>query len=191
MYGVKKLKPKKRDKELSKRRLMDAGLEVFSKYGYDAATTKMVATKAKLNEQLITRYFGGKSGLLLAILASFLEDDETEQTYPPPADSLEDEIRNGLLFRHARFLELQEFLRVFIPRTIIDSSIRDQVQQSILKRGSRILTARLFALQQQGLVRKDIDLDRISITVIGHSLFVSFLLRVGHQIRRCLPQRPD
>ena len=38
--------PRKRDKEASKQALLRAGLEVFSKYGYDAGTTKMVATEA-------------------------------------------------------------------------------------------------------------------------------------------------
>ena len=78
--------PRKRDKEASKQALLRAGLDVFSKYGYEASTTKMVAAEAGLNEQLITRYFGGKSGLLLAALAAFI-DEEADDYYPPAAEA--------------------------------------------------------------------------------------------------------
>lgn len=47
---------------------MKAGIQVFAKKGYDAATTKDIAKTAGANEALIMRYFGGKKGLLEAIL---------------------------------------------------------------------------------------------------------------------------
>ena len=45
--------PRKRDREASKQAFMQAGLTVFSKLGYDAATTRAIAAEAGLNEQLI------------------------------------------------------------------------------------------------------------------------------------------
>ena len=149
---------RKRDKEASKQSLLRAGLEVFSKYGYDAATTKTVAAEAGLNEQLITRYFGGKGGLLMAILSAFVEEEANDCTYPPAVDSVQAEIEHFLLHRHARFLETLEFFRTFVPRAMVDQSIRDQLEDIIVKR-RYVLRDRLSELQQRHLIAADVDLD--------------------------------
>ena len=143
--------PRKRDKEASKQELLRAGLDVFSKHGYEAATTKMVAAEAGLNEQLITRYFGGKAGLLLAVLAAFV-DEEANDYYPPAAASVEEEIRQFLLYRHGRFLELQDFFRTFVPLSIVDAAIREQLEP-ILLRAAPLLRERLAGLQKRHLIR--------------------------------------
>ncbi len=167
--------PRKRDKEASKQALLRAGLDVFSKYGYEASTTKMVAAEAGLNEQLITRYFGGKSGLLLAAFAAFI-DEEADDYYPPAAEDVEAEIRLFLLYRHRRFLELQDFFRTFVPLSIVDASIREQLEPILLRAGP-ILSDRLAKLQERHLVRADADLTAASLIICGQSFFISFLLR--------------
>ena len=48
---------------------------VFAKRGYDAATTREVAQAAGVSEQLIQRYFGGKAGLLRAVMKNYAEGD--------------------------------------------------------------------------------------------------------------------
>ena len=167
--------PRKRDKEASKRTLLRAGLDVFSKYGYEAATTKMVAAEAGLNEQLITRYFGGKSGLLLAALAAFV-DEEANDYYPAAAEDVEVEIRQFLLYRHGRYLKSQDFFRTFIPLSIVDAAIREQLEP-VLLRAAPILRERLAGLQKRHLIRADADLAAASLMVVGQSFFISFLLR--------------
>ena len=62
---------KKRDRSASEERLVKAGTEIFSKFGFDGCTTRMIAKKADVNESLIGRYFDGKEGLLLAIIEIF------------------------------------------------------------------------------------------------------------------------
>ena len=168
--------PRKRDKEASKQTLLRAGLDVFSKYGYEAATTKMVAAEAGLNEQLITRYFGGKSGLLLAALAAFVDEEANDINYPPAAGNVEEEIRQFLLYRHGRFLELQDFFRTFVPLSIVDAAIREQLEPVLLRAGA-ILRERLAGLQKRHLIRPEADLAAASLMVVGQSFFISFLLR--------------
>ena len=170
--------PRKRDKEASKQALMQAGLSAFSTHGYDAATTKMIATEAGLNEQLITRYFGGKAGLLLALLGSFVDEEATGDVYPAAAADVETEVRQFLLYRDHRFLELQDFFRAYLPLSMRDASVRDSLRP-ILLRETAVLRERLAALQERGLVRADADLDAASMIVGGLSFHVSFLLRVN------------
>jgi AcrR family transcriptional regulator len=173
--------PRKRDKEASKQALLRAGLEVFSKYGYDAGTTKMVATEAGLSEELITRYFGGKAGLLLAILAAFVDEEAHHPDYPPAADSAEEEISQFLLHRHARLLESQSLLRTLVPRVILDAAMRDKLEP-ILAREATVLHERLSGLQQRRLIRQDADLESATLMISGQSFQISFILRVSSNI---------
>jgi AcrR family transcriptional regulator len=173
--------PRKRDKEASKQTLLRAGLEVFSKYGYDAATTKTVAAQAGLNEQLITRYFGGKAGLLLAILSTFIEEEANDAAYPPSAESVEEEIENFLLYRHARHLESLEFFRTFVPRILVDASIRDRLQEIVLQRRT-VLLERLTELQRRHLIATDVDLEAAGLMVTAQSFYVSFMARAGSNL---------
>ncbi|MFD2184627.1 TetR/AcrR family transcriptional regulator [Rhodoplanes azumiensis] len=169
---------RKRDKEASKQALMQAGLSAFSTRGYDAATTKMIAADAGLNEQLITRYFGGKAGLLLAILASFVDEEANGRIYPAPAEDVETEIRQFLLYRHQKLLVLQDFFRAYLPLSLRDDAIRDSLRP-ILLRESAVLRDRLVALQGRGLIRADADLEAVSMIIGGLSFHASFLLRVN------------
>lgn len=170
--------PRKRDREASKQAFMQAGLRVFSEHGYDAATTKAIAAEAGLNEQLITRYFGGKAGLLLEILASFVDQERDGANHPPAAATVEEEILQFLRHRNGRLLELQDFFRAFLPMSLHDGSIRDRLRP-ILLRESSVLRDCLAALQERGSIRRDADVEAASMIVGGLSFHISFLMRVN------------
>jgi len=170
--------PRKRDREASKQAFMQAGLRVFSECGYDAATTKAIAAEAGLNEQLITRYFGGKAGLLLEILASFVDQELDGANYPAAAGTVEEEILQFLRYRDSKLLELQDFFRAFLPMSLRDGSIRDKLRP-ILLRETAVLRDRLEALQTRGHIRPDADLEAVSMIVGGLSFHISFMLRVN------------
>src|SRR5262245_41341340 len=87
---------KARGREATMARLIEAGVEVFSQYGYDAATTKLVAKRAGINEALISRYFKGKAGLLLAIVEGFIEREKNSGAFGdhPAGETVEREILN-------------------------------------------------------------------------------------------------
>jgi len=50
-------------------RLLEVGVDVFGKHGFDAATTRMIAKKAGVNIAAIPYYFNGKEGLYHAVVA--------------------------------------------------------------------------------------------------------------------------
>ncbi|MGA7144454.1 MAG: CerR family C-terminal domain-containing protein [Desulfobacterales bacterium] len=50
-------------------RLLEAGVDIFGKHGFDAATTRMIAKKAGVNITAIPYYFKGKEGLYHAVVA--------------------------------------------------------------------------------------------------------------------------
>jgi AcrR family transcriptional regulator len=50
-------------------RLLEAGVDIFGKYGFDAATTRMIAKKAGVNIAAIPYYFNGKEGLYHSVVS--------------------------------------------------------------------------------------------------------------------------
>lgn len=169
--------PRKRDRDTSTRALLDAGIEAFAACGYDAATTRDIATRAGLNEQLITRYFGGKAGLLVAIYEDFLARQHDVQDYATaaPARDVQAEIEAFLFAKHAHFRETHKLVLVLVPRLLIDAEIREKIDMVLLERATTILTERLLALQRRGSIRDDIDVVAMGDSIAFQSFGASFI----------------
>ena len=52
----------------AKERLLEAAIDVFGKYGFSGATTRMIAQRADVNISAIPYYFNGKEGLYHAVI---------------------------------------------------------------------------------------------------------------------------
>jgi AcrR family transcriptional regulator len=65
--------PKKGMDDNAKERLLRAGFNVFAEYGYQVATTRMLASAANVNAAAIPYYFGGKEGLYHAVMQSLVD----------------------------------------------------------------------------------------------------------------------
>jgi len=174
------LKPsKQRDKAASKQKLMEAGLHVFSERGYEGATTRAIAQQAGLNEQLLTRYFGGKAGLLAEIYVDFLrgQQDDGEYRKKPLGGTPGGEIEQFLRYKHAHFVETEKYLRIVLPELIFDPSLRARLDHSIMHRSAKILGERLTHFVGRGQLRPEVDIEALSLIVLCQSLAMSFLLR--------------
>ena len=66
-------RPRLRDRERTRRALLDAALAEFSEKGFAGARVSAIAARAGVNKQLISYYFGGKRGLRDALVAEWLE----------------------------------------------------------------------------------------------------------------------
>ena len=71
---------RRRDPERTKARILDAATEVFSAKGFAGARVADIASRAGVNHQLITYYFGGKAGLYREIGRRWR--DHERQEYP-------------------------------------------------------------------------------------------------------------
>ena len=60
--------PRRRDRARSEAALLDAAQAEFSIHGFKATTTRAIAARAGCSEGLIQNYFGGKEGLLMAVM---------------------------------------------------------------------------------------------------------------------------
>lgn len=59
---------KQKDGLDSRDRLLEASIDIFGQYGFDAATTRMIAAEAGVNIAAIPYYFTSKTGLYQAVI---------------------------------------------------------------------------------------------------------------------------
>jgi TetR/AcrR family transcriptional regulator, regulator of cefoperazone and chloramphenicol sensitivity len=83
--------------EATRQRLIDAALAVFGEFGFDGASTRMLADKAGANLAAIPYHFRSKEGLYRAA-AQYIVDRMAEQTLPL-LDEIEQALRNAPLPR--------------------------------------------------------------------------------------------
>jgi TetR/AcrR family transcriptional regulator, regulator of cefoperazone and chloramphenicol sensitivity len=62
--------------EDTRRRILDAALEVFAAEGYEGASTRLLAERAGVNLPAIPYYFGSKEGLYRAVIESIIARTE-------------------------------------------------------------------------------------------------------------------
>jgi AcrR family transcriptional regulator len=60
--------------EHTRRRLLEAGIELFAELGYERASTRAIARRARVSLPALQYYFGGKEGLHLACAEYITED---------------------------------------------------------------------------------------------------------------------
>ena len=179
--------PKKRCRETSTRKLLEAGVEVFSKHGYDCATTKLVAKCAGINESLINRYFEGKAGLLLAIIKQYSECEAQEDPINsyPKGESHEKEIVNYFHASLEHYEENQDFLRVLVSRAMVDPKIgKEMSKQMNMKAGMPTLLQRLKDLKARGLIPSDVDVDRTGLMIKAQAFSLSFMFHIMLGMKR-------
>jgi TetR/AcrR family transcriptional regulator, regulator of cefoperazone and chloramphenicol sensitivity len=167
--------PRRRDRRATTAALRQAAMRVFAARGYDAATTREVAETAGVSEQLIQRYFGGKAGLLLAIMQLYAERDrEGAFGVPPAGDTVQQEISNFLYFHLERERQAADFARVAIYRSIVDAPVAAEVARMFVDSREPFILARLQSLASRGLVRADIDLSAAAHMISTLSFALAF-----------------
>lgn len=180
----------KHDRASRQQALMDAAMQVFAEHGYDAATTREVAEHSGCSEGLIHRYFGGKRGLLLAILHAKTETlTEQMQRDLPDAASLEDELRQLLRGPLDYIWEHRDFMRVCVSRAAIDPEVGRVFGDHLERKRTAVIGAKLRRHQAAGRIRPDIDVDAVAHLIGGMNLTTGFFAQVVFGADRAAVQR--
>jgi AcrR family transcriptional regulator len=169
---------KKRCRETSCRKLLEAGADVFSEMGYDCATTKQVAQRAGVNESLITRYFDGKAGLLLAIIQQFAECEEQETAMLgfPKGQTLQEELVNYFKATLDHYEENKAFMRVLLSRAMVDTQIGQELNKQMHRKGGiQRLASDLKEFQSKGLIRPEVDIEQTAFSIRGQAFAQGFI----------------
>lgn len=59
--------------EVARKKLIEAGLKIYSAVGYEKASTRLLAAEAGVNIAAIPYYFGSKEGLYIAVIDSIID----------------------------------------------------------------------------------------------------------------------
>jgi AcrR family transcriptional regulator len=170
------------DKEGRQRALVEAATAVFAERGFDAATTREVAERAGCSEGLIHRYFGGKRGLLMAVVelrALSVGRDFEEQV--GQFERLEDEIRAILAYAVQSASSARDCLRVSVGQAIVDPDIGQSVGRLFCDRRAERVRRRLERHREAGRVRADADLAAAAQAIVGVGFACGFMSQVVFQ----------
>ncbi len=169
---------RRRDKEATKRALLAAAVAVFAERGFDGATTREVAARAKANEGLIQRYFGGKAGLLQAIVGNMCGERLTACRMAPPSDSLKSEIATVLRHEILQADANRDFLRVFISRALVDPDLAASLKAHYKLSRMPHLVHRLQHFRDNGTLDPKVDLDQLAATITTFAFGLGFMQQV-------------
>jgi AcrR family transcriptional regulator len=101
--------------------LISAAIEVFASRGYEAATTQQIAACAGCAEGLIHRYFGGKKGLLLALIERRVSQELVDLAdHLPLASTLNQEYLQLVQWEIQSMWQDRKFLRVVMSRALVE-----------------------------------------------------------------------
>lgn len=164
---------RRRDRAATETALLDAAKMVFAERGFDASTTRDVAARAGVNEQLIQRYFGGKSGLLLAVVERYgCEETAHGCTLPPTTGDLEADLDAFLHHQLKHTWKCRDFTKVMLGRALLDPDIAEEMARTLQESRIPCLLGRLEALRDQGAIDPDADLPSVAagIATLGFGL---------------------
>ncbi len=138
------LPPRLRNPAAKRESLIVAATKLFAHRGYEATRTAEIAARAGCAEGLIHRYFGGKKGLLLALIQHRVSKEVVELTHQlPNAPTLEEEVLQLVEWEVRNMWRDRDFLRVIISRGLVEPRVGKVLSQAGLARHVPALVQRL------------------------------------------------
>ncbi len=177
-------KPRQRNREETEAALAAAASVLFAQKGYEATTTSAIAAAAGYSEALIQRYFGGKEGLLLAVIRINRDEGYLNFLDMPLQSSIEDEAR--MIFRHVvKFMEEHSAqMRIIISRVFIDPAFLAEYSRiAIHGITAQGIAARLRRYAARGLIGKDADIGAATELLMSLNFQLGFVHPELHQTK--------
>lgn len=192
MKSAKKVQPKKRDRAATEKALIEAAMHLFASKGYDGTRTLEIAQKAKVNEALIARYFGGKEGLLIAVLK---DDSASKQMMNGPGQScpsadwvpsFEDakDLKTALkgFFKAGleHLEEKQHFISITLSQALIDPKMAELLRSKVM--GESFIKMKANLEKYFGKKIKAADLEALVMLLMASNFSMNFMGRMVHRI---------
>lgn len=167
-------KPRVRDSEATKGRILAAAKREFARHGFGGARVDDISEKAKANKRMIYHYFGSKEDLFQAVLEEAYVDIRTAEQkldldHLDPREALERLVR----FTWAYYLKNPEFLtlvnseNLHRARHLKKSTVVQVVSRKFVDMVDGILERGVAA----GLFRAGIDPVQLNITIAAVSYY--------------------
>ena len=127
----KKLKPAaftNRDRgDVARKKLIEAGLKIYSEVGFGAASTRKLAATAGVNIAAIPYYFGSKEGLYLAVIDYIV--DYYQENLGGGLRKIRQRLKNEKTTRAECCALLDEYMRLLVDVVLRESKECSQVSR--------------------------------------------------------------
>lgn len=192
---------KKRDRKATERAILLAASKLFAEKGYENTRTLDIAKEACANEALITRYFGGKEGLLASVMkneealqivldkkdacgSSRLEEFPTFAETGNLKTGFETFFTNGM-----KSIEIKEaFMRIGASRCLVDPEMADVIRNNILNRHMPLISHNLKTYPELKK-KKQGELDSLSMLLLTANFNLNFQIRKIYRLEPKLVDR--
>jgi TetR/AcrR family transcriptional regulator len=173
MTRRRRAKNQSRDPEASRRRLLEAGVEVFSERGPDAGSVSMIAARAGINRRMLYHYFGSKEGLYRAALRHvYGQLSSTEVALADMVLEVEELLERLIRAEYAFLASHPQHVRLLGWENLRRGKSALEADLSGFK--APILEALRIALdrgQREGRFRADVDERQLLISCLALSFF--------------------
>jgi AcrR family transcriptional regulator len=180
-----------KDKIDKKDHILDVAEKVFSEYGFDGASTRMISSEAGVNMAMLNYYFGSKEGLFLAIferkIASFqtllqnIGNDESMTSWDKLATCVDNYVDRIIV--NSNFQKLISRELTLSKRSDLTDKITEMLMVNVLE------FKKIFA---EGIrnhsFNEDTDIQMVTATIFGTKSYIInnphiSSLMLGHNIR--------
>lgn len=160
-----------------KEHILNVALKLFSERGYSAASVREIAREAKVNLSMISYYFGGKEGLLYAIVAHksnklVIRLEEALENEWSSAEELIEILVNELVDRFWENRAVYELIanrqnfkeNKELKKTLVKlRKVRFEQFKKVIENG-----------QEKGVFKKDVNITLLHATAIGLMKHINF-----------------
>lgn len=169
---------RKWDREKRTTALIDAALEVFAERGFDAATTREIASRAGCAEGLITRYFCNKQGLLEAVVQTGMQlrGEMMRVALPLEPDLLLD-LQRVIRWAVKSLWEQRGLIRIAVGRAMVEPGF-GQTLFHLMSAKQREIVERLRLHQDEGRIAATVDLEVAARSLMGLVFDLGFMKQV-------------
>jgi AcrR family transcriptional regulator len=176
-----RLTSRQRQAAARREEILKTALGLFAEKGFDATSTKQIATEAGIAEGLIFHYFPTKASLLTAILEDRLEGRRAfrnqlrpllEEAKDRPASEVLGALASGWL---ATLRRDEQIVVVLFTAAQVNNEV-NAAWQAMIREGTELLTGYLASRVDAGELRKDLPLETAAMMFVS-SLMIFFLTR--------------
>lgn len=166
--------------DLTRRRILEAAERVFSRDGFQGATTREIAREAQVNEVTLFRLFRTRDDLLReTILYRTIAPEELLNSKAAWKSDLPSQLEQYVRKYYALLLEREALVRAVVGEgRLLPPAVREAVLEKMVPMRAALIE-RLQTAQRVGCIRQDVDLgcavdilrDTIHTGMLRHTMY--------------------
>ena len=166
--------------DLTRRRILEAAERVFSRDGFQGATTREIAREAQVNEVTLFRHFRTRDDLLReTILYRAIAPEELLNSKAAWKSDLPSQLEQYVRKYYALLLEREALVRAVVGEgRLLPPAVREAVLEKMVPMRAALIE-RLQTAQKVGCIRQDVDLgcavdilrDTIHTGMLRHTMY--------------------